>query len=505
MEINQRRAGVILSYSIQAVQVLTGLVYTPIMIRILGQSEYGIYQLSYSIVTNLGLLNLGFNASYMRFYSREKVNNNDEQISKLNGMFMLIFLSMMVMCLVAGALLVSNLRQIVGHNFSTDEYRKMQILMILMIINLALTFPNSVFSCIVIAHERFVFQKTVLLLQTLMSPMLSLPLLLIGYGSVGITIVSLLLTVIVLIWNGIFCIRRLKAGFIFRDLKFSILKEMFIFTFFIFLNQLIDQVNWNVDKFLLGRFKGTISVAIYSVGGQINTMYLQLSTAISGVFIPKVNKIVAESNDTFELSEIFRKIGRIQFVIMSFALTIIVYFGASFIRYWVGREYGEAYYVALLLTIPVTIPLVKNIGIEIQRAQNKHQIRSLVYLMIAFANVVVSIFLVQIWGPIGAAIGTAVSLVLGNGLFMNWYYYRIMHIDILSFWKSLSNFIPTLLITALIGIPYMLLVKNESIFVLISAIILYGMVFGVSVYNTGMNDDEKTHVKEIFNRISRFC
>ncbi len=70
MKVNQKKVGVILSYISQAIQILSGLIYTPIMLRLLGQSEYGLYQLVYSVVSYLSLLSFGFTASYMRFYSR---------------------------------------------------------------------------------------------------------------------------------------------------------------------------------------------------------------------------------------------------------------------------------------------------------------------------------------------------------------------------------------------------------------------------------------------------
>ena len=74
---NQNKAGVIISYIGMAVNMLSGLIYTPIMLRLLGQSEYGLYQLVYSVVSYLSLLSLGFGSSYMRFYSREKAKDDD--------------------------------------------------------------------------------------------------------------------------------------------------------------------------------------------------------------------------------------------------------------------------------------------------------------------------------------------------------------------------------------------------------------------------------------------
>ena len=89
---SQKKAGIIISYVGQFIHIITGVIYTPVMLRLLGQSEYGLYQLVYSVVSYLSLLSLGFGASYMRFYSREKAKKNDDGIAKINGMFMLIFL-----------------------------------------------------------------------------------------------------------------------------------------------------------------------------------------------------------------------------------------------------------------------------------------------------------------------------------------------------------------------------------------------------------------------------
>ena len=42
---SQLRAGILLSYISQMLQVLVTLFYTPVMLRLLGQTEYGLYQL----------------------------------------------------------------------------------------------------------------------------------------------------------------------------------------------------------------------------------------------------------------------------------------------------------------------------------------------------------------------------------------------------------------------------------------------------------------------------
>lgn len=234
MIINQKKAGVILSYAGELVKILVNLIYIPILLRLLGQSEYGLYQLVYSVVSYLSLLGLGFGSSYyLKFYSGYKARKDDEGIARLNGMFMMIFLSISVICVICGAVMVGNIRRIFGTGLTDAEYDMARALMWLLIINLALTFPNSVFNSSIIAHEEFLFQKTLILLQNLCSPFLTLPLLIMGYGSIGMVSVTTLLTFIIMIANMAFCFRKLHIAFCFRGFQTSLLKEMWAFTFFI--------------------------------------------------------------------------------------------------------------------------------------------------------------------------------------------------------------------------------------------------------------------------------
>lgn len=503
MSIDQRKAGVLLSYMGEVVKILVNLIYTPIMLRLLGQSEYGLYQLVYSVVSYLSLLSLGFGSSYLRFYSRYKAQKDEDGVAKLNGMFMIIFCLISLICVGCGIVMLANIRSIFGTGLTENEYVTARILMGLLIMNLALTFPNSVFNCVITANEKFLFQKLLILLQNIFSPFLTLPLLLMGYGSVGMILVTTFLTLVVLISNMLFCFKKLHIRFCLKKIQISLLKELWIFTFFIFLNQIIDQINWSVDKFLLGRLSGTIAVAVYGVGSQINTLYLQFSTSISNVFVPKVNRVVAETNDNVLLTDIFTKVGRIQFIVLGLILSGFIFFGYPFIKMWAGNEYKDAYVVAILLIAPVTVPLIQNLGIEIQRAKNMHKARAIVYLFIAIANIFISIPLIRMCGPTGAALGTTISLVAGNIIFMNWYYHVRMGLNMFHFWREIANFIPALIVPCMVGIIIAKFADITNVISLGVFAIVYTAVYGISIYFLGMNDSEKKLVEEPVGKILR--
>lgn len=500
---NQRKAGVILSYISEIIKILSSLIYTPVMLRLLGQSEYGLYQLVHSVVAYLGLLSLGFTASYVRFYSRFKAANKNDEIPRLNGMFMTVFVGIAIIALVCGSIMTLNIRAIFNDGLTKTEYGTAKILMIIMVINLALTFPNSVFTCIISAHESFFFQRLLTVLSNLMNPFLSLPLLLLGYGSIGMVVVTTAITLVQMAANIWYTLFKLKERFVFHNFQFSLFKEIWRFTFFIFLNQIIDQINWSVDRFLLGRLINTTAVAIYGLGAQINSLFLTLSSSISSVFVPKVNKLVAEKDDNHQLSLLFNRIGRIQFIMLTLVMTGFIFFGRPFMRFWGGAGYEDSYYVALWLIVPATVPLIQNLGIEIQRAKNKHQARSIVYLGIAIANIFLSIPLIKLFGPVGAAIGTAIALTAGNIIFMNWYYAKRIGLEIVLFWKQIFSMAPAFIVPTIFGIIIMKFVAINSIMTMLVYVILYTAIFFFSMWCLGMNDSEKDLIRVILGKLRR--
>ncbi len=506
---NQLKIGSVLSYLQMALSVIIQLVYTPVMIHLLGKHEYGLYQTVASTISMLSILSLGFNSGYIKYYAVYKKKDDQTAISKLNGLFLIIFAIIGSVGMLCGLFLSFHLDLVFDKGLTQHEYYKARILMLLLTANLAVSFPMSVFQNIISAHEKFIFLKLLGMIKTVFSPLITLPLLLMGYRSIAMVAVTVSVALFVDIMYLVYVLFRMNEKFIFNDFEKGIFKRLLAYTSFIALNTVIDQINWNIDKLLLGRFKGTAEVAIYSVGYTLYGCYMMFSTSISGVFTPRIHKIVNStmnnsSEQRAQLTELFTRVGRLQFMILALIASGIVFFGKFFITgIWAGKDYNDSYYVALLLVIPASIALIQNLGIEIQRAENKHQFRSIAYAVMALVNLGLSIVLCQKFGAIGSAIGTAISLVLANGVVMNFYYNRHCNIDIPFFWKNILRQSVGLIIPLCVGTAIVLLIPIRSILIFSACIIAYTTTYCISMWMLGMNDYEKDLVTKPLKRFLR--
>ena len=501
---NQLKAGVVLSYITTAVSIVIQLVYMPVMIRLLGQSEYGLYSLVSSVVSYLSLFSLGFSGAYMRFFARSC--GDREKTASLNGMFLTLFTVLAIMAAICGIVLSFFPKQIFGGKLTETELSKAKILMLILVINIAISLISGLLDSIISAYEQFVFQRIVGLVSIVLSPFITLPLLLIGYRSIMLVVVSTILTIIRLAVNIWFCIKKIKIPISFGVFDLGLLKEIAVFSSFLFINMIIDQINWNVDKLILGHTSGTDEVAVYGVAAQFNSLFMTFSTTVSSVFVPRVNLIAAQkgSNASAEFTRLMAKIGRIQWMILGLPTLGFIVFGKYFIvNIFAGEGYEDSYVAALLLILPAIIPWIQNIGIEMQRALNKHQFRSIIYLIMAIGNVLISIPLAGRFGAVGAAMGTALALLIANVLIMNIFYHKVLKIDMKYFWKEIFKTFKGLVIPVITAIVFIRFVPFKNIWIFFISICVFIVIYCASVIAFSCNKEEKNMLLSMIGKIKR--
>ena len=504
----QMKAGVILSYVQIALSVLTGLLYTPVMLRLMGQNEYGLYGTVNSTIALLSLLDLGFTSSYIRFYSKYKIENRQDKINSFNSLFFIVFLVISVIAALIGFFLSFNPVLIFDDGLTSEELSKAKVMMILLTVSMILGFMSTVFNCYISANQKFIFSKSLNVFSTIVNVGVNLIVLFCGYGAVGLITVSLVLSIITKIITIVYAYKTLHFEFDFGHIEKSLFKSVLAFSGLIAINMFVDKVNSGIDSILLGRFCGTAAVAVYSVGSSLNSHFSMFSTAISGVFTPHIHNLVnLYEMDSLEqrnaLTKFFVKVGRLQYLLLALIASGVVFFGKQFIYFWAGEGYDKSYYIALILILPSIISLTQNVGIEIQRAENRHHYRAYIYGAMAIINLILSIFLCQIWEGVGAAIGTGLASIVANGIIMDIVYHKKININIFEYWKNILRQTLGMIGPFIVGALIMKFADMGSLVKLAFWILIYVVIFAVFVWLLSMNTFEKDLVKSILRKLKR--
>lgn len=504
---NQLKVGAALNYVSICLNMVVGLLYTPYMLRMLGQSEYGLYSLAASIIAYLTVLDLGFGNAIIRYTAKFRAEGKQREQEEMFGMFFILYIGIGVIAMIAGSVLSLNVENMFSRAMTETEVHRTRIMLWLMTFNLAFTFPMSIWGSIMTAYERFVFQRFVSIIRSVLNPIVMVLLLVVGYKAIAMVVVTTIFNVGTLFINWWYCKYKLAIKVRFAKLEWGFLKEVSIYSFWIFLNAIMDRIYWSTGQFVLGVYKGSTAIAVYSVAIQLENMYMMFSTAIASVFLPKVTSMVTKGAKNEEISNLFIRTGRLQYIVMAFILSSFIVFGKQFIVLWAGNDYAEAYYLSLMFFVPLTIPLIQNLGIIILQARNQMKFRSLLYIIIALCSLALSILLTQRYNYYGCAFATGLALLLGQGLIMNIYYQKKQNIDMIAFWVEIlkMSVVPAFLVLLSIYILDYLELTNMTLMQIIIGISLYTILYIPLFLKYSINSEEKTllfNTLTFFNKIT---
>lgn len=492
--------GIVLSYALIVIKLLTGLIYTPIVLHSLGQAQHGIYTLIISFAGYLTIFDSGTNAAYVRFYVQSK-GKDKQYASRLNFLFFLFYIFLAVCAAIIGVLLSRNAALIFGSKILPEEYVLIKKCLLILSGSLLFEIINCFWNSVIIANERFVFGKFVTLLSSVFTPLMTVPLLLTGYDCSAIIYVRLAFAVLTFIAESIYCIKKIGITFDFTSVEKIVIKSILQFIFFIVLQSIMDQINWQIDKLILSRTQGSMEISIYSIGTTFNTIYMTIPAAISGVFISQANRLVAaQKNDN--LMDLFIKTSRMCTYVVLAIMAGYTFFGGKFIERWAGKGFERSYIIGFLLMFPLTFSLVLGMGQDITRAKNKHKWQILLDFCVCIVNLIASIPLAIKWGAIGSAVGTFLSEIMLCCVIQPIYYHRIVGIDMKKTFSSLVPILKCCIIPCIYGLAvnYFDLITASYISIMTHAAV-FMVLYCLSAYFLCFNEQEKQIVYYVIHKL----
>lgn len=491
MKLSEVKLGAVLSYILIAANAIYGLIISPYIMSTIGVSEFGVYKTIGSFMASLTVLDLGIGGTMQRYIAKFRALKEYENSSNFSAMGLIQASVLCVVILIAGTCLFFTLEPIYGASFTTNElFRAKQLFIIQLFVIVFHVFENVLWG-IISGHNKFIFTNTIKLFMIVGKIVLCYILLPLFKNSLTIVIVALILEVVVILMEFIFIHKKLRLKIKLYKWDNELFKESFAYTMLLFMQSLINLFNGNIDNTVIGAVIGTSAVAIYSFALNIFSMYQNCAMAVSGVVLPTVTNSIYSGATPKDLEGVVKKFGRVQWMFLGAALFGFLCFGKEFFSLWLGDGFSDCWYLSLILITPETFALVVNVCLAILRAKNLLKFRTISMAYSVLFNAVVTVIGTHFFGYWAAAIGTALSIVIGTLISMNIYYQKKLGIRIIRLYAAIFRKTTLCLIVA--GAVGLLL--NKYIFgswlSFFMKAIIFLIVYGILLLFFGLSKEEK--------------
>lgn len=490
---NQIRRGALLSYFNLGINILIGLIYTPWMIKSIGQSDYGLYTLAMSLIGLLAF-DFGLGNATTKFVCEYLAQGRQDKVDALLGMTFKIYL--LLDLLILGIFLTIYIYlPLIYDGLSPSELAAFKTVFIITATFCLLSFPFITANGILTSYEKFVQLKSCDLFQRIFTVVTMAICLLCGYGLLSLVIVNSVAGILTTIIKLLVINKDTPLKINFSFWSKTEFRKIVSFVIWISIIALAQRCIFNIAPSIMAFFANADVVAILGVAITIESYTYLFTNALGGMFLPRVSKIVA-NNDITEFNRLFIRVGRLEVYVCMFILIWYVVFGSNFITLWVGNTYSLAYYSALLFIIPAVIHIPHEIGMQYLIATNKVKSQAKIFIIMALINLILSFPLTKYYGVIGLSLSIFIAYIIRT-ISLDIYFHHKLQINILHFYyKSyIVQIIPFLAIT--ICFYLINLIEIEGWTGLIIKSIVAALLYVELVYLFCTNKDEKELVRSL--------
>jgi len=439
-------------------QMAAVFVVSPILVRGLGDERYGVWALVESVLAYLTLFDLGIGAAVVRYIAKFEGQDQTEELNKTFSASLVLFALAGLGVLAVAALILWPLWPWVPvpSRFRHEAWWQLAILSF----NLAVGLPLGVFTAVLDGLQRYVPKALVRIVTLIVR---SVALVLVVQQGGGLLQVALAVTVVGLIEHAVLGLLTViylpTLRFAPRQVDRATMQSIFKYSFNAFVAMIAGRISFQTDSIVIGSFLPLAQITFFALPARLCEHAKSTLRSITTVLTPYISQL--------EGGRDFAAIRRVYIDATRYVLWLIMpvqfgfwFLGASFFELWIGPEYAKKCQpILIVLAAPLALTLSQSIAGRILFGIGELKFFSRLLLAEAAANLVLSILLVEQYGTLGVAIGTAIPSFAMNILLIV-HVCRILELSIFGYLKR-SMLAPSIAAAPAIGI-WLLLVNYVS-------------------------------------------
>lgn len=491
------KAGAVISYISVFLTIAITFFYTPWMIRQIGVSDYGLYSLVVTFIAYF-VMDFGMSGTVTRFIAKYRAEGDENKIENLMGLIFKVYLAIdaviFLVLLVVGFFLSG-----IFQGLTPEEIDKLRVLYAMAALFSVLSFVFKPMHGAMMAYEYFVETKLIDMIQKVGTVLLIVIALLMGMGIYALVLIngavalgtSLFLYVMFKRKSGI------KINFHYFD-KLE-MKALLGFSIWIFLITMAQRFRLTFMPSLLGMLSNSTEISIFSLGMSIEGMVYVLSSALNGLFLPKVTRL-SHKGASKAITDLMIRVGRIQFYVISLIIFGFLILGQDFLQLWVGDKFHNTYYVVLLLIGTNIVTLTQHVAGDLVLAENKVRYTATLTFIASGLALLGAILLAPSMGAVGSALSFFVAMSI-NIIQLNIFYRQKLSISVGRFFRECHfKLLPAMCLISAVFFCIKQFVPTNTW----ASLILFGTAFVLATalmdYFLLFNKEEKALVHKLITR-----
>lgn len=487
-ENRQLKYGALISYLAIFINTATALLYLPWMAQKIGQSNYALYNLSYSFVS-LFLSDFGLSSAAARFIAKYRAENQEEKANILLSMITKLYTAI---DLIIGAIMIV-VYLFIGQIYKGLTPAELEILKPLFLINAIyslVSFPFMSLSGILNAYEKFIQLKLCDLGQKLTNVLLIIVSLLSGKGVIAVMACNAISGILFILIKIIIVRKETPIRLKWKLKDPALLNSVFSFSVWTAVSSIAQRCIFSLAPSILGIVSNSTEIAIFSPANALEGYFYMFAAAVNGLFLARISRYIA-NNERDRIYTLMVKVGRYQMTVMGLIFIGFISLGKDFMIAWMGPEYERSAICAALIFLPDLLLFTEQIASSTIIAENKVKYSAFSNIGMAVICVALSFPLSAEYGALGSCLAIAISYFV-SFIYMNYIYHKVLHLDVLRFFRECyTSFILPFALTFVISRLLGSLIPFSGWIGLLIRILMITMIYTLLVWTLSLKKDEK--------------
>ncbi|MGO9245447.1 MAG: oligosaccharide flippase family protein [Verrucomicrobiia bacterium] len=473
----------------KVVGIAAGIFLSPYLIQSLTKETYGLWVLIGSVVGYFGFTDFGVRIATGRLVAYYRARQDATKVNHtINTSLALLTASGLVV-----TLLTFLLSPYFGRLFHIGpDVPHVPAAVFLCGFAVAVGLPLTVFEGCLAGYERYDLINIVEIFMIIGRVGLTVWMIQMGYGILALAAINFALTVVGGSVKFLLCYRVFEPLHVAMEHVDRVtIRETYATSIWFLILAVSVRISFFTDNVVIGYFRTTGEVAVYSIAGRLAQYALIAVHAFNLVLMPVAAGYDARA-DSSKQRQLLLLGTRASFAAAIFMATIFLAYGGRIIHIWVGSGFEQAAVVLAILTLPLVTQSSQMTTLMVLQGMAKHKNLSLIYLVEALANLILSLILVRPLGMIGVALGTALTSTFSSLIAQPIYVCRVLSLGLADYYRK--AFLPVLVATAplvamIVGFQYVWLPQKfftMAVFCIVSAALYFGAVYLIFFTKRGL-------------------